>query len=391
MNIRFRHTLPILLILAASMSGFVGCSREQATASQASPPPPVVTVSKPLQQRVTHYESFTGTTEALAFVTVRARVEGVLDQVHFVPGSRVKEGDLLFSIDDDPYRARLEEARADLVIRKAELALAETTCRRRELAYKNRAVSEVAVMEAQAALSTAKAAVAAAKASVNRAELDLSYTRITAPISGRIGRTLVDLGNLVGAGERTELTTIVQDDSVYLYFTVNEKDLLRYRQLGEVPSPVVKGTPVSLSLSGGADRAYKGTIEFIGNHVDTATGTLRVRGLFSNDDGRLLPGLFARVKIPVGKERLALMVPETSLGRDQQGDFLLVADFGNLVVHRKVTKGPLVNEMRVISSGIEAGDRVIVNGLQKAFPGAPVTPVEENNSVADNGSTTPSA
>ncbi|CAM2069202.1 Efflux RND transporter periplasmic adaptor subunit [Sulfidibacter corallicola] len=378
----FERPRALFPILAAVTALLVGCAGE-APATPAAPPPPAVTVQKPHQKTITHYKHFTGMTEALESVTVRARVEGIVERKHFVPGSLVRKGDLLYSLDAEPFEARLDEAKATLAIRKAELDLAEATGRRRREAFKDKAVSEVAVIEADADIAIARAAVVSAEAALKRATLDLSYTRITAPIDGRIGRTLVDPGNLVGAGERTALTTIVGADPLYVYFTINERDLLEMERFNTEAGGEGQGTPVELGLAGGSDYPFEGSIHFVDTRVDPETGTLRIRAIFANPDHRLLPGLFARVRVPVGAPTAALLVPETAVNRDQQGDFLLVLGEDDLVRYRPVATGPLVDDLRVISGGIEAGDRVIVNGLQKARPGTPVTPTEKPSQMAN--------
>ncbi len=370
-NYKIRALLTALIISIATLSG---CSGDDATASQYAPPPPSVTVKKPLKKSVTHYKEYTGTTEALESVDIRARVEGILEKIHFMQGAEVKKGDLLFSINENTFRAKLEETMADLAIRRAELELAETTSFRREKAFKKRAVSEVAVLEAKANFSTAKASVIAAKAAVKRARLDLSYTKIKAPISGRIGRSLVDSGNLVGAVERTLLTSITQANSVYVYFAMSEQDLHEFNKELKEKSERIEGTHVNLDVSGNIST---GVIDFIESRLDARTGTINLRGLFSNKDRILMPGMFARIKVPLGSPKERLLVPDVALGRDLQGKFLLVAGSDNKVRYQPVTTGILVDGMRVIKVGIAHEDRVIINGLQKARPGAKITPVED--------------
>lgn len=360
---------PLLLAL------LVGCSEQPQNSTQA-PPPPMVTVSKPTQKTVTEMAEFTGVTEAFESVVVRPRVEGFLEKVHFKPGSMVQKGDLLFSIDDRQYQADLDEAKATLAIRKAELGLAATTAQRRENAFKDKAVSEVSVLEARSSLVSARSAVSAAKSAVRRAELNLSYTRITAPINGKVGRALVDVGNLLKAGEASELTTIVQSSPIYVYFTVSEKEFLRYAQLPDQPAPTHIASPVFLTLSDTSGQPYQGRVDYIDNRMDRETGTIRVRAIFNNAEQNLVPGLFARLKIPVGDAQQAFLLPDTAFGRDQNGHYLLSVGAGNKVSYKSVQQGPLVNGLRVIKSGISAEDRIVVKGLQKARPGAMVTPKE---------------
>jgi len=364
-------------IAAALMSCllFAGCEEKNV---YAPPPPPQVAVSKPIQQAVTDYADFNGLTQAIEYVEIRARVEGYLESINFQPGSRVKEGDLLFVIDPRPFQAKLDEAKAELERRKAELKQAEATLKRKELAYKANAVSEVEVIQGRADRDVAKAAIQAALAAIDTAELNLAYTRIHAPISGRIGRDLVDEGNLVGASERTLLTTIVKDDPIYAYFNVNERDLLYYQQhtaRRDSPTNGEGSTPVYLGLSNQQDYPFEGRIDFVDNRLDPSTGTIQVRGVFPNSDHRLWPGLFARIRVPIGTRDNALLVPDPAIGTDQRGEYLLVVNDQNMVEYRPVQIGAQVLGMRVIETGIAAADRIIVEGLQRARPDSTVSPV----------------
>ena len=381
-----------LLILPMLFSGMTGCTTEQTVAQQV-PPPPTVTVSTPVQQLVTNYAEFTGSTEASESVTIQARVEGVLEEIHFKAGAVVNKGDLLYKIDAKPYQARLDEVRATLAIARAELKLAQATTRRRENAFKDKAVSEVAVIEAQANLTAAQAAVAAATATVNNAELELSYTRITAPISGRIGRSHVDVGNLIEDGENTTLTTILQIDPIYAYFSISEQELLKYKeQLNAHTSSMGAEGSVNLRLADKTFHPFKGQIDFIDNRLDNDTGTILIRAVFPNSDHNLLPGLFSSVRVSMGKENQKLLVPDSALGRDQQGHYLLVAGPDNIVQQLSVTTGSIVNGMRIIEKGLSLEDRVIIKGLQKAHPGTLVTTVANDQLTASAaGSGSPSA
>jgi RND family efflux transporter MFP subunit len=352
-----------------------------------APPPPTVTVMPPVQKAVTFYAQYTGQTEAVESVEIRARVEGYLQSIHFRDADQVKKGDLLFVIDPRPYQARLDETRALLATRRAELHLAEATLKRKESAFQDQAVSEVEVIEARAIRDQALAAIEAARAAVETARLDLSYTRIFAPISGRIGRRLVDVGNLVGAAEKTLLATIVNVEPSYVYFNINERDLLKFQNGHPDKLNPTNGngeTPIFLGLSNDSGYPREGRVDFTDNRVDPETGTIQVRGVFPNSDGNLLPGLFARVQIPVGLDEESLLVPERALGIDQQGYYLLAVDKTDTVEYRPVKVGPQVEEMRVIESGVSVGDRIVVNGLQRARPGItvhPVAPSEANASL----------
>ncbi|MCG8636818.1 MAG: efflux RND transporter periplasmic adaptor subunit [Desulfobacterales bacterium] len=368
----------LILTAAVLLTVSSGCSQDTTQAQAYMPPPPAVTVAAPVKMGVTDFEEFSGTTEAVASVTIRARIEGVLEKVYFKEGAMVDKGDLLFTIDPRPFKAGLDKALADLAMRRAELELAKAKSLRREAAFKDKAVSEVEVIESRANLASAKAAVSAAAATVKTAELDLSYTRIKAPMNGRISRSLVDTGNLVGAGERTLLATIIKDDPIYVYFTVNERNLLSYgNKDGLQPSPAKKDTPVFLGLSSQDGFPHEGRIDYIHNKMDADTGTISIRAVFPNPDHRLMPGLFARVKVPVSNAADALLVPETAMGRDQQGYFLLAVNPENRVEYKPVVPGALVDDLRVIAQGLLPADRIITNGIQKARPGSPVTPQDK--------------
>lgn len=355
---------------------FSGCSRQN---EFAAPPPMSVTVSKPVQKTVTDYAEYTGTIEAVEAVDVRARVEGYLETVRFKEGGRVKHGDLLFTIDPKPFQAKLDEARAELVRRQAELKHTEATVQKKEQAFKANAVSEIELIQARTEYEVTKASIQAALAAIQTAELNLSYTKIHAPVGGRISRNLVDAGNLVGASERTLLATIVNDDPVYVYFNMNERDLLNFPlggNPGESPANGNGRMQVFLGLSNQEGYPFEGRIDYMDNRLSSSTGTMQLRGVFSNRERRLLPGLFARVRVPVAQRENALLVPDSAIGSDQRGDYLLLVNAQNVVEYRPVVAGALIGNDRVIESGISPGDRPIVSGLQRARPGLPVNPTE---------------
>ncbi|MDD4649529.1 MAG: efflux RND transporter periplasmic adaptor subunit [Desulfoplanes sp.] len=386
---RTDHFMPLFLILVSLAVLSTGCRKEN---KYVPPPPATVTVSRPLVQAVTNRVEFTGITEAQESVEIRPRVEGYLNKILFSPSSYVKKGDLLLVIDPRPYEAKLKEAQAELLVRKAELELANTTLTRKENAFKDRAVSEVDVFEARAKQKQAAAQVESARASVDTAELNLSYTHITAPISGRIDRSLVDVGNLVGAGTPTLLATIVKDDPMYAYFSVSERDILYYQTHAHTKSFTVQ-TKVKafLGLSNQSGYPYEGNIDYLDNRLQATSGTMRVRAVFPNQDHHLLPGLFARISIPICQTPNALLVPDLALGVDQQGEYLLIVNAKNTVEHRAVTTGILVNGMRVITKGIGPDDKVIVKGLQKARPGVVVNPTEIKPDTLVKASSIPAA
>jgi RND family efflux transporter MFP subunit len=367
----------------------IACNRQT---DYVAPPPMEVTVSRPQQQTVTEYAEFTGMIEALESVAIKARVEGYLERIAFQSGARVKKGDLLFVIDPKPFQAKLDEARAELARRQAELKKAETTSQKKELAFKANAVSELEVIQSKAEWDVAKAAMQAAQAAIETAELNLSYTKIHAPISGRISRNLVDAGNLVGAGERTLLATIVNDDPIYAYFNVSERDLLYYEEHQGTSESPIKGDGATLAFLGLSNQPgypFEGRIDYVDNRLDATTGTIQVRGRFANPDHRLRAGLFARIRVPVATREKALLAPDIAIGKDQRGDYLLAVNDQNIVELRPVETGALINDMRVILSGISPNDRLIVSGLQRARPGLPVKPQETVPSLPVSGNLDP--
>ncbi len=341
-----------------------------------APPPPMVTVALPTTQAVTEYAEFSGTTEAFEFVEVRARVEGYLESIDFQPGSVVQRGDLLFTLDRKPFQARMDEALANLERRRAELKQAEATLQRREMAFRANAVSELDVIQSRADRDVALAAIEGARAAVDTAKINLSYTRIHAPISGRIGRSAADLGNLVGISQSSLLTSILQDSPIYAYFNVNERDFVHYqsRRAGDYgPTNGDGQARLELGLAGDAGYPFEGRIDFVDNRLDPSTGTIQVRGIFPNPERKLLPGLFVRIRVPLGVRENALVVPDVALGADQRGRFLLTVDAENVVHYRPVALGAMVGGLREIREGISIEDRVIVAGVQSARPGLKVT------------------
>lgn len=361
------------------------------------PPPPQVTVAMPVIQEVTDYLEFTGTTVAFDHAEARARVAGVLESMHFTPGTYVEQGELLFVIDPRQYKAELQAAEAELASAQADVKLAQTELARAKELYKQNAGPESDVVKWQGQLGTTRADILIAEAKIESAELLVEYSQVAAPISGRVGREQVDLGNLVGNGEATLLTDVTRFNPMYVYFNLNERNLLRllkvYREKiqergGDTTSTYLKqeNMPVYMGLADEEDYPHEGILEFAESAVDTGTGTMELRGIFVND-GRppaLLPGLFARVRVPVDQRADMLLVTERAVAQDQGGTYLLVVNSENKVERRSVTTGQRIDGMAVIEEGLLKDDQVVVEGVQRARPGRMVTP----QSVEMSGLTT---
>jgi RND family efflux transporter MFP subunit len=354
----------------ATLALLAGCGGNQYEA----PPPPDVTVALPVERDVTTYGEFTGRTVAVESVDVRARVQGILQQMAFRPGSEVKEGDLLFVIEPTLYEARVHQADADLAGADAKARAAEEQLAITAEIFQRKAGSKADLVAKTQARDEARAAVERARADLVAAKLDLSYTRIFAPISGRIDRNYVDVGNLVGAGQPTSLATIVCEKPIYVYFSVSESDLLQHPELLDSGSRA-GGEPMRIYLGLGDETGFprEGTLDYTSNRVDPSTGTIELRAVFANTDGRVVPGLFVRVRVPFDHGP-ALLVPDDAMQADQNGRYLLVVGPDDVVEQRSVEVGPADRGMRVISSGLTRDDRVIVRGLQRARPGATVKP-----------------
>ncbi|HHH40110.1 MAG TPA: efflux RND transporter periplasmic adaptor subunit [Sedimenticola sp.] len=385
---RLQAALFPLALLAALLTG---CSDRN---EYVEPPPPKVTVATPLSRDVTDYLEFTGTTHASAAVDVRARVRGFLESVHFVPGERVEKGDLLFVIDPREYQAELQAAEAEVAAAEAELKRADIELQRARRLYKQKAGSESDVVKWRGEQELAKASILRAQAKVVEATLQLSYTQVTSPISGRVSRNLVDPGNLVGDKESTLLTTVMDYSPMYVYYNMNERDLLmamklykariEERGLSADEGSVRKAEiPLYLGLADEEGYPHEGVVDFADSGVNTETGTLEMRGVFENSQvpPALIPGLFARIRMPIRQRKGALLVSERALGADQGGPYLLVVNAEGVVEKRDIRKGQLIDGLVVIDEGIAADDRVIVKGLQRARPGGRVTP--ETAEMAD--------
>lgn len=407
-------------VLAITCSSLAGCARSPA--EPPTTPPTPVRVSYPVERDVNDFADFTGRTAAVESVEVRARVSGYLEQVAFKEGALVKKGDLLFVIDPRPFVAELnraqaqrEQAQAGVTQSTAQLAQAQALknkaaatldyARRRLERSKNLVAGNVVskdefelhlseMLEAQAdlegaqaelaasqaAIVTAKAAVTAAEAAIGIAELNLEYTKVTAPVDGRVSRELVTEGNFVQPGENpggTLLTTIVSVDPMYAYFDVDEQTVLRVRKLireGKARSARDTEISVTLALANEDGFPHQGTINFVDNQINPKTGTLRLRGVFSNENEALAPGYFVRVRVPIGEPYKALLVSERALDSDQGQRIVYVVNAKNEVTARPVRLGALHDGLRVIEEGVRPGERIMVTGLLQVRPGAVVEP-----------------
>jgi RND family efflux transporter MFP subunit len=337
-------------------------------------------VSYPVERDVTDYADFTARTAAVDAVGVRARVWGYLDKVNFTEGVLVKKGDVLFEIDPRTYQVALNQAEGNLASLDARLKRLDADLGRAQQLVGKGAMSREESDKIAGDRGETAASIRALQAAVDRARLDLAFTKVTAPVSGRVSRTLVTVGNLVQSGDQsggTLLTTIVSVDPMYAYFDVDEHTVLRVRQLvreGKADSARDGGVPVWLGLANEDGHPHQGTIDFVDNQVNPSTGTMRLRGVFPNKDQVLAPGMFARVRVPIGRPRTALLVSERALDNDQGQKILYVVTEQNEVAARPIRVGALHDGLRVIEDGLRPGERVIVNGLQRVRPGITVAP-----------------
>jgi RND family efflux transporter MFP subunit len=361
--------------------GLAACGQSQPPAASA-PPPPTVTVARPIERGVVDYDEYVGRFVAVNSVEVRARVSGYLDQVHFRDGQMVKEGDLLFTIDRRPFQNALDQARANLAQAQANLAYAEADFKRGQQLVRDRTITEQVFEQRTQALRSAQAAVAANEAAVRQAELDLQFTELRAPISGRIGDRRVSAGNLVMGGtaaSTTLLATIVSLDPIRLEFTFDEASYLRYERFSRTGKEVTGregSVMVDLKLIDEDDFEHRGYMDFVDNVIDRSSGTIRGRAVFANPNGMLIPGMFARIRVPGSPVYQALLVPDSAIGSEQVRKYVLVVGPDNTATPKYVTPGPVVDGQRVIKAGLAANDLVIVDGLMRVRPGQKVNPQE---------------
>jgi RND family efflux transporter MFP subunit len=353
-----------------------GCSKKN---EFQPPPPPEVGTAVPLQQDVTIYDAYPGRLSARDSVDIQARVSGLLQSIEFTDGQRVKKGDLLFVIEPNAYEAAVQAAEADLSQAEASLKLAEATLARNQRAFKTKAVSELDLLSAEAQRDGAAGSVLEAQAALETAQLNLSYTRILAPMDGRMAAGTMSVGNVVNVN--TLLGRLVVEAPVNVEFNVAERTLLPYLREGVRDSAPGKKMPaVRLELADGTVHDEEGLVDYIDPEIDPETGTVKLRAVFPNAAVKLLPGLYGKILIPSTAED-ALLVPDLAVQRDMGGPFVLIVTPGDTVEQRYVETGALADEMRIVTEGLEPSDRVVVKGLQRARPGIQVRTADVNLSA----------
>ena len=343
------------------------------------PPPPAVAVSQPVQRTVTDYLELTGNTQAIQTVQLVARVSGYLEKLFFQDGQRVKKGDLLFLIQQNTYQDTLRQNEAQILQLIAQLDYAEKQLIRYSNLLQQKATSQENVDNWRYQRDSAQANLKAAEAARDLSKLNLSYTEITAPFDGRIDRRLRDPGNLVGSGENTVLAEVNQIDPIYVYFTISDLDLTRLmREAHWTPEQSnAKKWPVFAGLTSEEGYPHEGRLDFASISLTSTTGTLLMRGIFPNPEGTILPGLYARVRVPV-KKGPSLLVPQEAIGYDQRGSYVLIVNEQNMVQRVSIKTGTSVDRLQVVEEGLAGKEWIVIKGVQKAIPGRQVTPEKQD-------------
>jgi multidrug efflux system membrane fusion protein len=366
-----------LVALALLASALVGCKPEN---KFVAPPPAEVSVATPLQQKITPFTELTGNTVAYNFVDLVARVEGFLQAINYDDGAFKNKGDLLFQIDPTTYTAKVQQAQAELAASNAQLAQAQAEFIRQETLLRQNVSAQTTYDQAKAKRDTAAANVQNNTANLTIAQTNLDYTRVQAPFDGVVSNHLVSVGELVGSGTPTKLSTIVQLDPIYVTFNMSEQQLLQIRAKlpprNMEPKDWLKTIPIEIGLMTEQGFPHKGHLDYASPQVDAATGTIMIRGLFQNPNRALLPGFFVRVSVPTQlSEEAALIVPDRVLAEDQAGRYLLTVNKDDVVEQKRVTIGPLLpGGLRVIDKGISATDRIVLTTNGRAIPGRKVVP-----------------
>ncbi|MHC4042390.1 efflux RND transporter periplasmic adaptor subunit [Bradyrhizobium sp. 23AC] len=362
------------LAAAAAVVALAGCEDKN---TFVAPPPPKVDVATPVQRPVTRYIEATGNTAPIKSVDLVARVQGFLQSIDYQDGTFVKQGTQLFTIEPETYKLKVEQAKAAEVGAQATVKQAEADFKRQVELVQRQAVSQSTLDTSTSTRDNAQANLQQAQVNTKLAEVNYGYTNVTAPFDGIVSAHLVSVGELVGVSSPTQLATIVAMDPIWVNFTVNEQDVLRIRAEAARRGLTVadlKQLPVQVGLQTEAGYPHEGHLDYVSPTLNTSTGTLAVRGVIPNDKRALLPGYFVRVRVPFDQEKSALLVPDTALGSDQGGRYLLVVNGDNVVEQRKVQIGPVDNGLRVVESGLKPDDRVVIAGLLRVIPGQKIDP-----------------
>lgn len=374
-----RPNTPLLFASAIAGLSFLAVGCQEVNSRSAAPPPPQVTVASVEQRELVEWEELTGRTAPVEFVEVRPRVSGHIERVAFEAGQLVKKGDVLFVVDGRWHKADYARREAELAMASARMQQAEREAQRNAQLLAAKAISKEEADSREARFAEARAALLAAEAGRDSAKLDFEFTEIRAPIDGRVSRALVTTGNYISglAGAATLLTTIVSLDPIYVYADMDENALLRFNTLsasGKLGLNAEGKVPVELELTDETGFLRRGHVESFDNRLDPQLGSIVLRAVFPNKDGRVIPGLFARIRLPSSARRPVLLVEESAIGTDQAQKFVLALTATNTAAYRPVKLGSLVDGKRVVREGLEAGDKVVVNGLARVRPGMPVTP-----------------
>ncbi len=385
MTIDKRQKFIKIAILASVVFLFFYWMIQSITGNKVQPQPlPAVVVQKPKLTKIAEYVTQTGTMVAFNSVDLVARIEGYLDAIEFTDGTLVKKGKELFIIEPEPYLEKLKEAQASVVIQKATYAYDKAEYDRQKNMYKQNATSLNDVQKWYAKQIGSKADIDKAVANERIAEINYSYTHVLSPFDGRIGRHLIDAGNLVGHGEATNIATIEQIDPIYAYFNLNELDLIKIRAAARAhdfkPSQISQ-IPVSVAMQNETGFPHEGKLDFVNTGLNASTGTMEFRALLPNKNYTLLPGLFVQVRIPIGKPKPLLTISNTAVQYDQIGPYVLCVDGHHNVILKRVVLGTLEQDYRVIMKGLTAEDNVIISGLQNAAPGHPVEIVQSEKNL----------
>ena len=384
---RHRLALAVLTVVVIAGLGTFGAIRVDASSPAHAAPTivPEVDVAAVIEKTISDWQSYSGRLEAVEKVAVRPQVSGTIVSVNFKDGALVKKGDTLFVIDPRPYAAEVDRAEAQLAAAQARTGYTQSDWERAQRLLADNAIAKRDYDEKQNASREASANLKAAQAALETARINLGYTKITAPVAGRVSRAEITVGNVVSAGaSATPLTTLVSVSPIYASFDADEQTYLQYLNRAKDGSKV----PVELGLADESGYSRSGTIESVDNRLDTSSGTIRVRARFDNEDGALIPGLYARVKVGGSEPHPALLIDDAAVGTDQDKKFVLVVDQGNHVVYREIAVGGMQGNLRVVKDGLKASDRIVVNGIQRIRPGdmvrahmVPMTADQDPNSA----------